>query len=463
MDPILNTINRVRETLDRYEMIEKGDRVIVAVSGGPDSVCLLDILCRLQEELSIELLVAHYEHGLRPDEDETETRFVRRLASSRGLSFASEKGFLSTETHGMSIEERARDARYGFLEDLSDRFHAQKIAVGHTLNDQAETVVMRLLRGSGPSGLAGIPPVRQNRIIRPLIDISRKDILSYLQESALSYVTDSSNLHTDFLRNRIRLDLMPRLLEYQPRLIDHLGSLSQLLREENRFMDLQADEWLKHELQPGSDSATMIRVAPFLGLSRSIRNRIIRRLLLMRLKSLRRISQSHIQSVNRLAESPHPQGELHLPGGLRVRKIYEKLSFSKSEDQRPAAYHLPVHGPGIFHLREIHRSFSFEYADVDLDTGFSASPDTALVDAGKISFPMVIRNFQPGDRFIPLGMKGRKKIKDFFIELKIPLEERTRIPILTSGEIPVWVCGYRIDDRFKITPATKSILKITLL
>lgn len=463
MDPILKTINRVRKTLDRYEMIEKGDLIIVAVSGGPDSVCLLDILRRLQGELSIELRVAHYDHGLRPEEDETETRFVRSLASSMDLSFTSEKGRLSTEPGGMSIEEKARDARYGFLENLSKRFHAQKIAVGHTLNDQAETVIMRLLRGSGPSGLAGIPPVRDKKIIRPLIDISREDILSYLGESDLSYVTDSSNLHTGFLRNRIRLDLLPRLLGYQPRLVEHLGRLAQLLMDENRFMDLQADEWLKHEVQPAPNSVMLIHVAPFLELSRPLRNRIIRRVLLRVLKNLRQISQDHIQSVTQLAESPHPQGELHFPGGLRVRKIYDRLSFSRDADQRTDGYRVPIHGPGIFHLDEIHRSVSLEYIDADLDPAFHTSPDTALLDAGKIRFPMVLRNFKPGDRFIPLGMKGRKKIKDFFMDLKIPSDERNLIPILTSGDLPVWVCGYRMDDRFKITPATKAILKITII
>lgn len=462
MDPVPNIIHRVRETLDRYEMIERGDRVIVAVSGGPDSVCLLDILRRLQEELSIELLVAHFDHGLRPEEDEAETLFVRRLTTSMGLSFTSEKGLLSNEPDGMSVEEKARDARYGFLENLSKRFRAQKIAVGHTLNDQAETVIMRLLRGSGPSGLAGIPPVREKKIIRPLIDISREDILSYLGANGLSYVTDSSNLRTEFLRNRIRLDLMPRLLEYQPRLIEHLGRLAHLLMDEDRFMDLQADEWLKHETELLSNEIIMIGVIPFLGLSPPLRHRIVRRILLRLMKNLRRISQDHIQSVSKLAASPHPQGELHLPGGFRVRKTYGKLSFSIAENQRPAGYRITIYGPGTFHLNEIHRSLSVEYIDTHPDTGFHASPDTALFDADNIQFPLVLRNFQPGDRFIPLGMKGRKKIKDFFIDLKIPSGERTRIPILTSGDLPIWICGHRIDDRFKITPETKAILRITI-
>ncbi len=462
MDPILKTIKTVRKTLDRYEMVERGDRIIVAVSGGPDSVCLLDSLRRLQDELHIELLIAHYDHGLRPGEDEGETRFVRNLAVSMGLSFTSEKGHLLNKTSGMSVEETAREARYAFLENLSKRLHAQKIAVGHNLNDQAETVLMRLLRGSGPSGLAGIPPVRDKKIIRPLIDLSRNDILSYLEHSALSSITDSSNLRTDFLRNKIRQDLMPRLLEYQPRLIEHLGGLAHLLTEENRFMDKKADAWLEHEARSTPAKAVLIRIAPFLDLPRPLRNRIVRRVFLRTLDNLRRISQGHIQSVTQLAESPHPQGELHLPGGLRVRKVYGTLSFSRGENHGPAFYRLSIDGPGTFQIKAIHRSISLDFVDADLDPCLHASPDTAFLDADKVLFPMVLRSVQPGDRFMPLGMKGSKKIKDFFIDLKVPSRERTQIPILFSGDIPVWVCGYRIDDRFKITPATKKVLKVIL-
>ena len=462
VEPRAKSIGRARETLNRHGMIDKGDRIIVAVSGGPDSVCLLDILHRLREEMGIELLVAHFDHGLRPREDEAETRFVHDLALSMGLSFESEKGHLTAETGGVSIEEKARDARYAFLEDLSNRHQAKKIAVGHTLNDQAETVIMRLLRGSGPSGLAGIPPVRDKKIIRPLIDISREEILSYLKAGNLSYVTDSSNLQRVFLRNRIRLDLMPRLLDYQPRLIEHLGRLAQLLRDENLFMDMQADQWLKNEAEPAPEGSMAISVTRFLDLSRPLKNRVTRGLLLQVQKNLRRISGAHILSVNRLAESPDPQGELHLPGGLRVKKAYESLVFSRFKEPRQFKFRIPIHGPGTFHLERISRSVSLEYLDAGIDPTRQTAPDVALLDAGKIRFPLLLRNFEPGDRFIPLGMKGRKKIKDFFIDLKIPSGERAQTPILAFGDIPVWVCGYRIDDRFKITPATKAILKITI-
>jgi tRNA(Ile)-lysidine synthase len=173
---INKTLIKVRHTITKYHMIEDGDRVVVAVSGGPDSVCLLDILQALQDELKIELIVAHFDHGLRPGEDEAESAFVKSLAMALNLQFEVKKADPGMDPRGASLEEKARNARYQFLEAVKKAFSAQKIAIGHHLNDQAETVLLRLLRGSGPSGLAGIPPCRENKIIRPLIEITRGEI-----------------------------------------------------------------------------------------------------------------------------------------------------------------------------------------------------------------------------------------------------------------------------------------------
>lgn len=219
------SIKKVKNTISRYGMIRFGDRVVVAVSGGVDSVCLLDVLDKLRDELGVELFVAHFDHGLRPDDDEAETRFVKSLAASLDLPFETKKAFPSMLTGAGPLEERARNARYRFLEEVKEKFSAQKIAVGHNLNDQAETVFMRLLRGSGTSGLAGIPPVRDGHIIRPLIEISREEILTYIEQRGIKYLTDPSNFKTRFLRNRIRLELLPNLKQIQPRIIELLGRL----------------------------------------------------------------------------------------------------------------------------------------------------------------------------------------------------------------------------------------------
>ncbi|MFC1581236.1 tRNA lysidine(34) synthetase TilS, partial [Thermodesulfobacteriota bacterium] len=404
----------------------------------------------------------HFDHGLRPEEDEAETRFVRRLALSMNLPFESAKGSLSPGEGATSLEERARDARYAFFEDLKMRLNAQKIALGHSLNDQAETVLMRLLRGSGPSGLAGIPPVRSGYIVRPLMDLTREEILSYLDLKNFSYVTDSSNLQTEFLRNEIRLEWMPRLLQIQPRLVEHLGHLASLLREENQYMDRKAEEWVDGAKIKGDGHGTAIPIPSFLALPVALRNRVTRCILKEAKKDLRRIDQGHIRAVYDLAAGEKPQGRLSLPQGLSVERTYDTLLISRIPPGEKPAFHYALEGPGETFIAEIGRSITISELQKKPDQMTGALPETAYLDGDKLHFPLILRNFEPGDRFVPLGMTGHRKVKDFFIDLKIPSEDRATTPILFHKQRPVWICGLRIDDRFKVTPGTKKILKATL-
>ncbi len=462
MDPIRDTVRKVKETIFRYQMLDPGDLCIVGVSGGPDSVCLLHILHELRGELEIRLVVTHYDHGLREKEDEAETRFVRRLASSLALPFESEKASLLKEGITSSVEERARNARYAFFERLKDKLFAQKIALGHNLNDQAETVLMRLLRGSGPSGLTGIPPSRENTIIRPLIEIQREEIESYLKARDLSYVIDSSNLQTDYLRNKIRLELLPQLLEYQPRLIDHLGQLARIMGSDNKYLEEHAEDWVAREAEQKFVGDILIPVQSFLDLPPPIRNRVTRHLLRKVRKNLRRIDHGHIESVHILAKSKNPQGILNLPDGLTVKRVYGKLAFMAGHGDKPVELYYRLDGVGTYYLEEIGRSITLGEMERDADLNLQNQEWTAYLDADKLQYPLILRNFRPGDRFVPLGMVGHKKIKDFFIDLKIPSEMRAVTPILVNRDTPVWICGHRIDDRFKVTSETRRILKVAI-
>ena len=455
-------IKKVRKTISRYGMIDPGDLIIVAVSGGPDSVCLLHLLHDLKDDLKFDLVVAHYDHGLRPDEDESETKFVGCLAASMNLPYETGKAVALNKVETASIEEKARDARYAFLEKVMEKRHAQKIAVGHNLNDQAETVIMRLLRGSGPSGLAGIPPYRDHKIIRPLIEIKRGEILTYLSSGDLSFVLDNSNLETRYLRNEIRLKLMPLLRTYQPRLIEHLGYLAEDLRDENRYIEQQVEDWvLKNtDLWPNGD--VVIPVTAFVRLPRTVRNRVTRQIMKKVKKNLRRIDRVHILGVNTLAKGPKPQSALTLPDGFTIKKRYDRLIFSGGPEKRLDDFHYLLGGPGTTHIREIDRSISLFELKTGMVSSGEASPWISYFDADKLTYPLIVRNFKPGDRFVPLGMVGRKKVKDFFIDLKVPSEMRRSTPILLKGDVPIWICGYRIDERYRVTPDTKNILKATL-
>ena len=330
------------------------------------------------------------------------------------------------------------------------------------MNDQAETVIMRFLRGSGPAGLSGIPPCRDNVIIRPLIQIKRREIESYLRARKLPYIIDSSNLYTGYLRNKIRLELLPSLLEYQPRLIEHLGQLTVILREEYDYIETLAEKWVEQEAESKPSGEIIIPSPSFVKLARPLRNRVIRHILFKIKKNLRRIDQRHIQSMNDLAYGNKPQSMIHLPDGLIVMRSYDKLSFGCRQEQAPKGFQYSLEGPGTVYLEQIDHSINITELEGHDDFRVNASNHTAYIDGNKAQYPLLVRNFHPGDRFVPLGMKGRKKIKDFFIDLKIPSEMRSVIPILISQDIPVWICGYRIDERFKVTTDTKKILKVTI-
>jgi len=462
MDPIKDTIKKVRKTISRHQMLNPGDLCIVAVSGGADSVCLLDILYELKAALGIKLVVAHFDHGLREGEDDAENRFVQDLASSMNLPFESEKATSLMDGASGSVEEKARDARYIFMESLREGLSAQKIALGHHLNDQAETVLMRFLRGSGPSGLAGIPPFREKTIIRPLIDTKQEEIESYLKARDLAYVVDSSNLQTDYLRNKIRLELLPSLLEYQPRLIEHLGRLADILRNENTYMEGRAEDWVMRETDLGATGEVSIPILSFLGLPHPIRNRVTRQILRRVGKNLRRIDSHHIESVAELGKNKNPHGSLNLPNGLMVKRSYDSMVFRIVEEEESKEFHYLLDGAGTYFIEEIGKTIGLVELESNRDLNMEGEKSKAYLDVEKLQFPLIIRNFRPGDRVVPLGMTGHKKIKDIFIDLKIPVESRALIPLLVSGDKPVWICGYRIDDRYKITSKTKRVLEASL-
>jgi tRNA(Ile)-lysidine synthase len=456
------TLQKVRTTISRYEMIQPRDLVVVGVSGGPDSVCLLHILQRLKKELGAALLVAHFDHGLRPGEDDAETRFVSSLAESMNLPFETEKAKSSLRQKTGSVEEAARNARYFFLEKVRVKHRAQKIALGHNLNDQAETIIMRLLRGSGPSGLTGIPPCRDGTIIRPLIEMERLEIDRYLKAGKLAHVTDSSNLKADYLRNKIRLELMPLLERHQPQLTHLLGQTADILREEGAYLERIGEAWLSEEGELEPDNSFRIPISSFLKLSIALRRRVIRQLIGKVKQDLRRITWGHVESIQKLAQGEKPQASVHLPGGVNVKRTYDHLIFCAGQGPKPRPFCYTLRGPGVYRIKEIGRRISIAEVKNRKGLGIGESPNTAFLDADKVRYPLRVGNFSPGDRFVPLGMKGHKKIKDFFVDRKVPAAERYTTPIVFSEDTPVWICGYRMDERFKVTLETKKILKITL-
>jgi tRNA(Ile)-lysidine synthase len=455
------TIKKVRHSISKYNMVRQGDGVVVAVSGGPDSVCLLDILHELRDELGIQLVVAHFDHGLRSEEDDDETRFVESMARSLDLRFETKKAGGRVSEGAASLEEWARNARYEFFEEVKERTSAQKIALGHNLNDQAETVLMRLLRGSGPTGLSGIPPLRDEKIIRPLIELSRGEIESYLGQKGLSFVTDSSNLETRHARNRIRLELLPLLRDYQPQIVELLGQTAEIMRADEKYLEERAEEWVKEVAITRANGQVRIPLSLLTKLPEALRNRVIRCVLKTTGGSLRRVSMRHIEAINSVAAGKKPQALVNLPHRVIARRVYDTLVFTAPEETGYDDFCYFLDCPAMFHLDALGSTVSLKELENAALPDMGKSPWTAFLNADRITYPLMIRNFRPGDRFVPFGMSGHKKLKDFFMDLKISSEARARIPILLQRNMPIWVCGLRIDDRFKVTPDAKKVLRVT--
>lgn len=453
-------IKTVKKTILKHDMIQPGERIIAAVSGGPDSICLVDILAGLSKEMDIGLFIAHYEHGLRPEEDTNETTLVREYTRSLSLPFETEKAS-GLSYNSSSLEEKARELRYDFLERTRKKFNAHKIAMGHNLNDQAETVLMRLLRGSGMTGLSGIPPVRDNTIIRPLIETGREDIIDYLEHRNLEYATDSSNNDNRFFRNKIRLELLPEMIKYQPGLIEILGKLAENLRDENSFFESQADKWVDEKIEQDKSGNYAIDIHLLKNLPSAFTRRIIRNIVKKHYKSLYGIDSVHVQAIIDLAANTKPNIPIDLPGDLIVRKEYNRLIFT-SQVSNPDSFTFEVKENGELYINEIDKTFMIEELSNNQQVTITNDTNTAFLDKDLLPYPLTIRNSKPGDKFVPHGMTGHKKVKDFFIDLKVPPVNRKQTPILLKDGNIVWICGYRIDDRYKVTPDTKRILKVTL-
>lgn len=452
-----------KKTIKKYEMLQPGDRVVVGVSGGADSLALLHILWEIRRDFHLSLLVAHLDHGLRPEAGQ-EKSFVRKASADLGIPFFSRKVDVRQKQKegGLTLQEAAREARYAFLLETAKSQKATKIALGHTADDQAESLVMRLLRGSGTRGLSGIPPVRDGIFIRPLIEVWREEVESFLKEKKVAYLSDPSNRSLHFLRNRVRHELLPILQQYNPRFRQTLVQMADLFRAEEEFWQKLLEEKYPSVVRSQKRDSITLDVPSLISRSLPLRLRIFRYAIEKLLGHLRRIRLSHILSIDGLLQNPEPNKSIQLPQGIGVAKSYQTLIFSKAKEEVVPFEH-SVPGPGYVEIPEIGRGMRFEVQARRPLVPFEDSKCVAVLDFDSIDFPLIIRSFQPGDRFQPLGMEGEKKVKDLFIDCKIPAARRKRIPLLFKEDRLLWVVGVRIDHRARLKPETRRVLRVELL
>lgn len=458
-------INRIRYTITRYSMLIPRDRVLIALSGGADSTALLLSLKELSGEYELTLLALYIDHCLRPKETPYEINHCRRLCSQLGVDFHVEaidvEGYCVKER--LSTQEGARELRYKGLHDKAREFECTKIALGHTADDQIETVLMRLIRGTGVSGLSGIPPVR-GMIIRPLIEIERLDIEDYVISRARKlglnltepFIMESSNLKRDYLRNRMRLVLMPELKRINPSLALSVLRLTEIVMDEERYFELLVTKTLMRLISRKGEGFIELFCQPMESIDRALLRRLLRRAV-DETTGLRAISFSNIEDIAELVKHGGSGSRIYIGRGIRVIKGYSTLLITSLEP--PVLQEQTIDKPGDVIVREAGLVITASEHELTANTDLGDGKSIATIDAAKTSFPLVLRSRRKGDVFYPLGLAKRKKLQDFFVDEKVPRDERNAVPLITWGDSIVWVVGYRIDERFKVDKDTQRVIK----
>ena len=467
---------KVLSYIRTHNMLAPGQRVVAGLSGGADSVCLLSLLADLREEYSLELRAVHVHHGLRGEEADRDAAFSRELCRSLGVPFS--LAFVNVKEEAgkrrISEEEAGRILRYQVFEREAGRWEQElrrektaepagsqpesvKIAVAHHGDDSAETILYQLFRGSGLKGLSGIPPARGN-IIRPLLCAERREIIAYLEEKGLPFVTDSTNLENDYARNKIRNQILPMAVqEINQGAADHISRAGELIGEADRFFEERAERMLETLLETealetgetkeqGSESAAL-SVSGLLELSHIEASYAVRAVFKRKKWPLRDVTSGHIESVLALLRGRTGAGS-DLPGGLRAERSYDRLILAKLQ-------------PGQTEKRDESGlpSLFMEVADRENQGEIPKNLYTKWFDYDKIKDTLSVRYRLPGD-YITLKGGGRKSLKSLFIDEKIPREERSHIPLLAEGSHVLWVIGGRISEYYKVTEETERILKV---
>jgi len=485
---------KVKNFIRANGLISNGDSVLAAVSGGSDSVALLNTLADLRSELGFFLSAAHVNHGLRPEAPDEE-RFVLGLCEKLGIecsvnrvdtrSFAADSG--------CSLEETARELRHRALAERAQTAiggRRSKVALGHTLDDQAETVLMRLIRGAGVRGLSAMRPLSERpgdgstpgtQFIRPLLSSTRQEILDFLESRCASYVEDASNLDLTFLRNRVRHELLGLLKErYNPRIVEVLGSHAELLNEADDYLTLTARRAYEECASAESDERIELELARLVPYHVCVQGYVFREAYFRLCGTLKDVGFSHIASLSRLVSAGQSGDRADLPHGVAATLEGTKLVLGRRaalvlDEARPCEFSVQHEPGGRTWLSEISlgiESRVLKREDLRVgpgkmgagpQSGNDASASEVFFDLEALSLPLVLRNLQPGDRISPFGMQGSKKVQDLLVDMKVPRHARRDLAALCDGSGMVWLVGVRRGSAAPIKEGTRLVLAVRTL
>ena len=452
----LAVLERVRKTITRYNMLPRGGRVAVAVSGGPDSVCLLHVLRELAPAFEVSLSVAHLNHKLRGSESDDDERFVAELAAGLGLPFYGAGADIAS-VHD-NLEQAGRHARQAFFGGLN----ADRIALGHTRDDQAETVLFRLLRGSGLRGLAGIYPVTDGAggrpsYIRPLIEATRAEVVEFLHERAIPWREDSSNLDFRFARNRIRGSLLPELArDWNPRIGESLSQLASLAHDEERWWRCYIDDLSRGILFPRAGGIEL-RASALAEFAPAVGRRLIRQAIARAKGDLRGLEYGHVERVLSLAVQAEGDGRVSLPG-IDVRRSFDWIRMAREDCQfELLSTRLAI--PGVYALAD-GDSLHLEITPRALVSKKGATLKTAELSLRRLPPILELRGWKPGDHYRPKGQDRDLKIKEMFRAGRVPSWSRPSWPIISSGDTILWARKFGAAAEFAASREPGQVLRV---
>jgi len=447
--------NRFENFIDKYQLVSQNDRVIVGVSGGIDSTILLDLLMELKQRRQFEMAVAHVNHKLRGDESDEDETFVKNLADNYGIecfTHAADTRAFMVE-HKTSIQVSAREIRYKFFQTVKILKNFTKIATAHNANDNAETVLFNLLRGSGTNGLGGIP-INRGDIIRPLLFADRKEIEQYAKLKSIQFRLDSSNTKDYYTRNIIRHSLLPQIQgKINPGVVNTLNRTAAIFQELGSFINHEIEILYPNVAKVFDDEKLVLDIFKLKNSLLFIQENVI-------IKALKDFVHGEVEhaKVHAIMDLLSSESGTSIEIGNDVVVYRDRYNLVFIKEQKEPVDFIAEIIPG--------KKYEFEefYINTELversDVHFSLSPVVEFVDADSAGEILTLRSWHSGDSFIPIGMKGHKKMSDFLVDLKIPIYQKNNVLVLASRDGIIWVCGLRVDERFKLTENTKRILKL---
>lgn len=465
---------QVLDTIKKNDLINYGDSIVVGISGGYDSVCLLHILYSISSELNLKLYPVHVNHMLRGEEALRDENCVRNFCTSIGIDLHIEKIDVAKKAlqDKISLEEAGRNARYDVFNRIAKEKCANKIAVAHSRNDQAETILMRIFRGTGLEGLKGIEYKRDN-IIRPLLDIDRLQIENYVDGKGLEAIIDSSNLHTDYFRNRIRLNVIPEINSaVGADITENLLRLSKIVVTDEDFLRYNAELYYEKAIISKKKFFIELNLEELKKMHQAMRGRVLRLAVFSACGSINDLGYVHIDKLLWLIESGRTGAQVHIPNGMMAIRTYCSLIIREQATiEKIGSFEQKLEIPGETHISSIDSIIVIKIINFETNAScyefINKNKDiyTKFIDFRKLQLKkdveLVVRNRRDGDSFKPLNSNGTKKLKEYFIDNKIPREKRDEFPLIAINKEIIWIIGNKTSDNYKVTDNTNSVLMIT--